>query len=214
MRRLVFVLVFGLVAASMVGCGEEESDGPITVESVDSPQIDSLEDGANPDIPGSPVDERVTGFPDTGLVNQSGEPVSFETLPEKPLMIGFIYTRCPDGEMCPLITQKMRRIQNELDGKSVHFVSVTFDPSYDTPAVLKEYGDERGIDYANWDFVTGEPEVINQLVKRFGIHPKKMDDQIAHNMRTYLVDENRTVRYWYRGSDWNVKDVVERLRDL
>jgi protein SCO1/2 len=198
----------------MVGCGEEESDGPITVESVNAPQIESLEDGANPDIPGSPLDENIAKFPDTGLVNQFGESVSFQTLPKKPIMISFIYTRCPDGDMCPLITQKMRRIQKKLSTDSVNFVSVTFDPEYDTPAVLRDYGDERGIDYDNWDFWTGDPEVIDQLVERFGIHSKKMDDQIVHNMRTYLVDEDQTVRYWYRSSDWNVDDLVDRLKSL
>ncbi len=214
MKKVCLFLIIALMTVVMVGCGGEENDGPITVENVDQPEIDSLEDGANPDIPGSLVDESIAKFPDTGLVNQFGEPVSFDSLPKKPIVIGFIYTRCPDADMCPLLTQKMQRIQNKLSKDSVDFVSVTFDPEYDTPTVLEEYGNQRGIDYENWDFWTGNPEVIDRLMGRFGIHPKKMENEIVHNMRTYLVDEDKTVRFWYRGTDWKVDDLVNRLESF
>lgn len=214
MKKYLSVFLVVLIPL-VVGCSEEpEDDGPITIENVDQPKIESLEDGANPKIPGSLVGESVENFPDTRLVNQFGESVSFESLPEKPLFVGFIYTRCPDAQMCPLITQKMQRIQRKFEEDSVEFVSITFDPEYDTPAVLKEYGDQRSVDYENWDFWTGEPDVVKRLVEQFGIHAKKTQQDIIHNLRIYLIDEGRTVRFWYRGTDWAVEDVVERLRNL
>lgn len=214
MKKYLSVILVVLISL-VVGCSQEsEDDGPVTIENMEQPQIESLEDGANPDLPGAPLGETVLNAPDTGLVNQFGEPVSFESLPTKPIFVGFIYTRCPDAQMCPLITQKMQRVQRQLKKDSVEFVSVTFDPEYDTPAVLKKYGDQRSVDYQNWDFWTGDPRVVNQLVEHFGIHTKKAEDQIVHNLRIYLIDSSRTVRFWYRGTDWTVEDVVERLRNL
>ncbi|MFB6346039.1 MAG: SCO family protein [bacterium] len=187
------------------------------------PESPALEDGANPND--FLVGKSVADFPDTGLVNQFGEPVSFETLPAKPVLLSFIYTNCPDPRMCPLITYKMRQVQKRLnrgEKKPVQFVSVTFDPENDTSAVLKNYGDKRNVNYDNWDFWTGEPGTIRTLARAFKVLTTKVPDDATdqpgtvynHNMRTFLIDENRVVRYWYPGSDWNVKDVIKRLKEL
>ncbi|MFB6346405.1 MAG: SCO family protein [bacterium] len=130
--------------------------------------------------------------------------MSFETLPDSPVLMSFIYTRCPMPKMCPLITYKMRQVQKRLNqsgNRSVHFVSVTFDPTYDTPAVLRRYGNKRKVDYANWDFWTGPAETIRALAKKFKVLTKKVPEDVNdqsgtvynHNMRTFLIDGGRVV---------------------
>lgn len=164
------------------------------------------------------VGKTVTDFPDTGLINQSETQFSFPGLPEKPVLLSFIYTRCPMSTMCPLITRKMKRVQSSLSERkngSIHLVTVTFDPTHDTPAVLLNYAESRGASLDNWDFVTGPEATVNELVKTFKISKKKAKSgQFVHNLRTYLLDRDRVVRKWYRGSQWEVEDVVADVGEL
>ncbi len=223
MKRSVIILAGLFLAAGLQACGADDRDRPEKPVVMNVPEPPGLPDGANPNE--FLVGKSVSDFPDSGLVNESGQPVSFGSLPDKPVLMSFIYVNCPDAQMCPLITYKMRQVQkrmNQEDRKPVYFVSVTFDPKNDTPGALRRYGDKRGINYENWDFWTGDPETIRQLTQEFKILTTKVPDQatdteatvLNHNMRTYLLDENRVVRYWYPGSDWKATDVSERLRGM
>jgi protein SCO1/2 len=160
---------------------------------------------------------NVSGFPDKDLVDQDGESVQVEDLKGKRTLISFIYTSCPDAQMCPLITEKMREIQSDLEGDArdrVQFVSVTFDPETDTPKTLKHYGKQKNVNFANWSFWTGPTETINALMDRFGITAKSEtgNDTMPHNMRTYIVDRDLKIQHAWRGSKWSEQDVAEALR--
>ena len=79
------------------------------------------------------------------LTSQDGRQVALADLRGKVVAVTFIYTACPD--ICPLLTQKMARVQDELGadfGAKVAFVSITLDPEHDTPAVLKDYAQVLG----------------------------------------------------------------------
>ncbi|MFB6347813.1 MAG: SCO family protein [bacterium] len=164
------------------------------------------------------IGTSINNFPDTGLVTHSENQFYFEELPGKPLIISFMYTRCPMAKMCPLITRKMKKVRSSLleEGHSdFKLVTVTFDPDHDTPAVLRKYRRSRKIEATNWTFVTGPGETVDALVDRFKISTKQTESgQIVHNLRTYLIDQNGTIKKWYRGSQWNVDTVTDDLRKL
>ena len=78
----------------------------------------------------------------------------------RPLVISFIYTRCPLPDFCPAIESPLaalqQRDQERCQGSpGRRIVSVTIDPAYDTPAVLKAHAAHVGADPAIWRFVTG-----------------------------------------------------------
>lgn len=219
--------ILRLIACSLLvlftaGCSQESE----VSQSSEGKKEHSLDDGANPYEPGSLVGKSIKNFPDTGLVNQFDRSVSFESLPERPTVISFIYTRCPMNDMCPLIAYKMGSIQERVNSNNevdANFLLITFDPSYDTPAVLKKYGKQRNLNFDNFELWTGSKETIDQLMSKFKIltklPPEDKQNQskkysITHNMRTYLVNSRRVVRYWYRGSDWKPKDIYKRLKNL
>jgi len=214
-----FVLGFVFILLACGNSSERTTSKP-DVEVVEAPRKTetNLEDGANPPEPGSLVDESVRNLPDTGLVNQDGKAVSPELLRGSPVLMSFIYTRCPDKKMCPLITQKMARVQDRISNSSSvspRYVAVTFDPSYDTPSVLRTYGKRYELNYDTWSFWTGNVSTIRTIADRFKIHVRREDQMpVTHNMRTYLIDSEGVVKFWYRGSDWAVKDVARRLREL
>lgn len=219
---LIFqVIIFCVSLFALQACNQE---GTRKAQDKQTDSKKKIDDGANPFEPGSLVDESIQSFPDTGIMNQHGEPVSVETLPDKPTVMSFIYTRCPMSEMCPLVAYKMAKIQDKLqdrNGLEAHLVLVTFDPEYDKPDVLKSYAKQRDINFRNFDLWTGPPKVINQFVKKFKIikkedHSHSDSDTIpkytlTHNLRTYIIDKNNVVRYWYRGSDWKPKHIIQRI---
>ena len=86
-------------------------------------------------------------MPDFTLYDQSGRIVQAARFRGKQIMLNFFFTRCPDPNMCPLSTVKMmmaQKLAREAGVTNTEFVSITLDPVYDTPGVLKEYADVRG----------------------------------------------------------------------
>ncbi|MEQ9308187.1 MAG: SCO family protein [Balneolaceae bacterium] len=97
------------------------------------------------------------------LLNQDSVEVTFPNDYEgKYVVMGFIYTNCPD--ICPIITQNLIKIQRELGyPEDVQFLGVTFDPTRDTPSVLANYKKVFKLD-KNFDFLTGEASTISAFM--------------------------------------------------
>jgi protein SCO1/2 len=205
-KKITVILSFLVVSSVLVGCGGG-NEPAVEVTKPPSPQA------SNP-----LMGESVRDFPDTGLIDQDSNPVSFEGLPEKPVMISFIFTRCPMSSMCPRVTEQMATIQERVNrqGKHpAHFVLVTFDPEYDRPPVLREYASEYNIDFTNFSLWTGPPETIRSLTDRFQIMVKREEGQpVVHNMKTYLIDRNGVIRDRFPGSDWSVNEVLGPFRRM
>jgi protein SCO1/2 len=110
-------------------------------------------------------------FPNTPLINQDGKTVHFydDLLKGKSVAINIIYTRCKDE--CPLETARMvqlQRILGERMGKDIFFYSISIDPNYDTPEVLRAYMKKYGVG-PGWDFLTGKEDDIKIVAKKIGL---------------------------------------------
>ena len=153
-------------------------------------------------------------IPKFALYNQDGVMVRPDLLSGKKLVINFIFTRCTVPTMCPAATQRMVRLQQaaaQAGMTNIHLLSVSFDPEYDSPGILKEYAWERGIDNSNFDLLTGEKAVIIDLMNQFGILHYRKDGTIQHTMATLIIDEGGRVAYRKAGSQWQVADFLHRL---
>jgi protein SCO1/2 len=147
------------------------------------------------------------------LTSQDGRAVSLAALRGKVVAVTFIYTSCPD--ICPLLTQKMAQIQDELGarfGPKVAFLSITVDPERDTPAVLKSYAQAFGAKRAGWSFLTGSPAAIRDVARRYGVFvAKRKDGSVDHTELTSIVDADGAMRVQYLGARF---DPEEFRRDL
>jgi protein SCO1 len=164
--------------------------------------------------------------PDFALVNQDGKKISFKQYRGKALIMTFIYTRCPLPEYCPLMTQNFMTIDRELQNKpalrdKTHLLSVTVDPDYDKPNVLRDYGaraaslDNDG--FKRWEFATGSPEQIKSVAQFFGLNYWKDDkdkNQVIHGLRTVIITPDGKVAKVYRHNDWKPEDLVKDLEKL
>ena len=153
-------------------------------------------------------------LPDFTLYDQSGQVVNSRRFRGKQIMLNFIFTRCPVANMCPASTAKMMAAQRqarEAGVKNVEFVSITLDPLYDTPGVLKEYAEVRGIDTSNFSFLTGPESAIRDLLTQFGVIAEFDGDLVKHTLATLLIDPRGTIIWRADGTAWEAADFVARM---
>ena len=113
--------------------------------------------------------------PDFRLVTQDEKPLRLADLRGKVVLVSFIFTTCSGS--CPATTSRMVQVQQALkaknhDAERVHLISITLDPARDTPEKLRQYMKLYDIDAANWSFLTGSPEEVNQVVAAWGMWAK------------------------------------------
>jgi protein SCO1/2 len=154
--------------------------------------------------------------PNFTLISQDGKPVGLADLRGKVVALTFIYTQCPD--ICPMLTQKMVQVQDELGaefGAKVAFVSISLDPEHDTPEVLKDYAQFWGAKPDGWSFLTGSPEAVRDVTRRYGVFfAKKEDGSVDHTQLTTLVDANGEMRVQYLGARFDPEGFRHDLMSL
>jgi protein SCO1/2 len=159
---------------------------------------------------------KIKPAPEFTLTKQDGKRLALKELRGKVLAITFIFASCADT--CPLLTAKMAGIQNRLGsdfGPRVYFVSITVDPERDTPDVLKRYAEAYKVNPAGWAFLTGRPDEIRNVAKRYGIYSKKTSrGDVDHTFLTSLVDQSGTLRVQYMGVQFNPDEMLRDLQSL
>ena len=154
-------------------------------------------------------------LPNFTLLDQEGRAVAINRFAGKQVMLNFIFTRCPIATMCPAATMKMMALQKaarEAGVTNLELVSISFDPAYDTPGVLKEYAEARHIDTSNFSFLTGPDKAVRQLLAQMGIIREFDGDTIKHTLGTLLIDEQGRIIHRVDGSQWDVQEFVSRMK--
>lgn len=149
------------------------------------------------------------------LYDQEGRVVDSARFAGKQVMLNFIFTRCPVANMCPASTAKMMALQKlarDAGVKDLELVSITLDPTYDTPGVLKEYAQVRGIDTSNFSFLTGPERAIKNLLTQFGVIAQFQGDILQHTLATLLIGEDGKIRHRADSSQWEPKEFVAKMR--
>jgi len=158
---------------------------------------------------------RTGPAPDFDLIDQTGKPVSLTSLGDRVLLVDFIYTSCPGP--CPVQTSNQVALQRQIPESlrsAVHFVSISLDPVFDQPEVLERYALERGADLSTWSFLTGPPEEVADVVRRWGVGSlRKEDGTIDHTLITFLVQGGRIMER-YTPRDAGDEKILSALVDL
>ncbi|MER9401511.1 SCO family protein [Mesorhizobium sp. M0615] len=159
--------------------------------------------------------------PDFTLRTAEGRIVHLADLRGKVVVLHFIYTSCTD--VCPLHAEKIAEIQKLVNGTpmkdQVTFVSITTDPTRDTPDVMRKYGPTHGLDPVNWLFLTttqDQPEdATRALAEAFGHKFTKADDGIqAHGIVTHVIDKEGQWRANFHGLDFASINLVTLVNAL
>ncbi|MBI2814572.1 MAG: SCO family protein [Opitutae bacterium] len=154
-------------------------------------------------------------LPEFTLLDQEGRAVSGSRFRGRQIVLNFIFTRCPIATMCPAATERMARLQKaarEAGATDFDLVSISLDPEYDTPGVLKDYAQARGLDTTNWSFLTGPDAAVRHLLAQLGVIREFEGATIKHTLATVLINEDGKIAYRMDGSMWAVEDFVRRLK--
>lgn len=163
------------------------------------------------------LSEKVADF---SFTTQDNETLSLADLEGKWWIADFIFTNCET--VCLPMTHHMSLLQDRLkeEGISLQLVSFSVDPDYDSPEVLKAYGEDFNADFTSWTFLTGyDFQTIKELsIKSFRALLKEPDfgsDQVTHDVRFFLVDPTGTVVKGYNGTlKENIEVIIEDIVTL
>ena len=158
------------------------------------------------------------------LTNQDGQSVSLADFTNHVWVADIIFTRCAGP--CPRLTAQMKSVQDQLPAASAaRLVTLTTDPEFDAPAVLKKYGQRFGADFNRWTFLTGMKSEIAALaggsLKLSSQSVKPADQQNAADLFIHatifvIVDKHAQLRGFFEtggdGVDWTNAVLPKILR--
>ncbi len=160
--------------------------------------------------------------PNYTLLNQDAKQIRIKNYRGKALLLTFIYTRCPEPDQCTLMSNNFAQIERQLGQDPelyarTHLLSITIDPGYDDPKVLRSYGAAHTERYENetflhWEFATGDQ--VKDIAQFFGLQYFPEKDQIIHALRTVIVNPDGKVAKVYTGNEWKIEDVVAELKKI
>jgi len=156
-------------------------------------------------------------LPNFAMIDQDGNFLQIRELRGKAFVLNFIFTRCTVPTMCPASTTRMVEMQDAAKKRgleNLHFVTITFDPEFDSPGIMRQYGEGYDIDPSNFHLLTGSKQLVDDLLRQFGILTMNEDGTINHTMATLLVDPNGRVAHRKEGSSWSVEDFLKEASQL
>jgi protein SCO1/2 len=105
--------------------------------------------------------------PDYTLTDQTGRPFSLASQRGRVVLVNFLYTRWPASlRVCPRLAASFASLQRRFPTEDLMLVSITLDPTFDTPEVLAGYAATMRARVDRWRFLTGDTAAV---ARRFGL---------------------------------------------
>lgn len=153
------------------------------------------------------------------LTNQDGARVTSDIFRGQPFVLTFIFTRCPVPNFCPRISNNFSELQSAIQSEAAlagkaRLLSITLDPQFDTPEILKSYAEHQKADVRIWTFATGTQAEIDMLTQSFAVFVQPEGGTISHGLATALIGPDGSVMKIWRGNSWTPSEVIDELRKL
>ncbi len=143
-------------------------------------------------------------IPNARVLDQNGKQLNFYTdlIKGNSVAINFVFTTCT--AICPSLTATFRRVQQEAKtrGVDVQLISVSVDPTVDTPERLNDYAKKFKVE-PGWTFVTGDKAEIDSVLQALGVAVANKNDHTPmvlignevtdHWTRTYGLSSPATI---------------------
>ena len=140
---------------------------------------------------------------DFSLLNQNDDTITQEHYRDKIYVADFFFTTCPT--ICPIMTANLVEVQAALaNDPEVLLLSHSVTPEIDSVAQLKKYANEKGVNDAKWNLVTGDKKQIYELARKSYLAVQEDGDggpfDMIHTENFILVDKQRRIRGFYDGT--------------
>jgi protein SCO1/2 len=161
--------------------------------------------------------------PDFAMLNQDNRTIRLKEFRGKVVVMTFIYTRCPLADFCVRMSHNFANIDKDLSADAAlatktHLLSVSFDPAYDTPKVLRSYGEAYTGQYTkatftHWDFAAPPAKELPKLEQFFdvGVTPGE-SGTLQHSLSTTVIGKDGKVVAFYPSNDWTPAEVEAVIR--
>ena len=91
----------------------------------------------------------------------------------------------------------------------VALVSITLDPTFDTPEVLARYAATMRARVDRWRFLTGDTAAV---ARRFGLVHWAEEGVIVHNSQTAVIDRKGRLAAMVEGSQYRLEQLADLVR--
>ena len=150
---------------------------------------------------------------DVALLDQAGQShrLYSDLIKGRTAVISFVYTRC--GSTCPLISAKLQRVQDQMPerlGRDIVFLSLSVDPSYDTPTRLATFARKFSAG-KGWLFLTGSDDRIAGALKSLGQLPSAAD---AHSERLLILNDAHGISSGIDAVHASPQQITEAIRKV
>jgi len=155
---------------------------------------------------------------DFSLINQNGETITQETYKDKIYVADFFFASCTT--ICPIMTANMAEIQKEfLNDNDIMLLSLSVTPDRDTPSVLRDYANLKGVIDSKWNITTGNKKHIYDLARKSYFAVVEKGDgglqDFIHTPNFILIDKEKQIRGIYDGTNSDdIKRIIADIKNL
>jgi protein SCO1/2 len=153
--------------------------------------------------------------PDFSLIDQTGAPVRLSQFRGKVVALTFMYTSCPLPDYCFRLNNNFGNLQSRFGqklGKDLVFLSVSFDPTHDQPAVLASYAKTWKANADGWHFLTGPLPEVAQVCHEFGLNFWQDMGLITHTLHTVVLDRRGRVAANLEGNQFSARQLGDLIQ--
>ncbi len=166
-----------------------------------------------PDVKPLAIGARLPSYEMAGI---DGVPLRLEDLRGTTIVVTFFETRSPDAALCHTLLQRLgelrRTLRSDLQAE-VELVAITVDPDHDTPAIVREWARQAGID-ESLRLAHASPETTARLATNLGLVLWRRDDgSVGHSLGTTVIDRRGRLADSFPGvSGWSAMDLLAAVR--
>jgi len=157
---------------------------------------------------------------DIALEDQTGEIQPFHSFFNQPAIVVFFYTRCDNPNKCSLTISRLAQLQQILQkekmDQEVRIAAFTYDPFYDNPTQLHQYGTNRGLLFnQQTKAFRSRVKDFEQLKSYFNIQAAYQGEIVsAHTIELYILDHQGQTATAYTRLSWDEEEIIKNLKDL
>lgn len=157
--------------------------------------------------------------PDYELLAEDGRTIRFSDFRGQAVAFTFIFSRCPLPDFCPRMGNGFAGareivLTNAPGVTNWQFLSISFDPEYDTPEVLRVYARAYRHDNPDrWLFATASQQVLRTFAPELDLMlAKEEGGSISHNLRTAVIDPQGRIHKLFNGNRWTSEELAQALQ--
>ena len=182
-------------------------------------QIQRLDANARAPINGRP-EVKASGQSEPAMMfaftNEFGLPVRMTDFGGQAVALNFFFTRCPIPNACPRASQNFKEASERLLATpglptNWHFLSISIDSEFDSPAVLRAYAKRYNYNSNHWSFLTGPGDRIANLTRMFGFDFKPDSGVFSHGFRTVILTPSNKVQQIFPISGDLSSDIADEV---